>query len=51
MISDTKKRVQVSLTLDTMGKLEAYAKSEGLTKSTIIKLALDKYFSERASKN
>lgn len=51
MISETKKRVQVSLTLDTLEKLEAYAKSEGLNKSTIIKLALDKLFLERSSEN
>lgn len=44
MISDTKKRVQVSLTLDTMDKLEAYAKLKGYNKSTIIKLALDQFF-------
>ena len=49
MISDTKKRVQVSLTLDTMKKLEAHAKSKGFTKSTIVKLALDQFFLERAS--
>lgn len=51
MIAETKKRIQVSLTLDTLEKLEAYAISEGFNKSTIIKLALDEYFSERASKN
>lgn len=51
MISDAKKRVQISLTLDTMDKLEAYAKIKGYNKSTIVKLALDEYFSERASKN
>lgn len=44
MISDTKKRVQVSLTLDTMKKLEAHAKSKGFTKSEIIELALEKFF-------
>ena len=44
MISDTKKRVQVSLTLDTMKKLEAHAKSKGFTKSEIIELALEKIF-------
>lgn len=51
MISDTKKRVQVSLTLDTLRELEAYAKSDGFTKSAIIELALEKLFSERASEN
>lgn len=51
MISDTKKRIQVSLTLDTMNKLENYAKSEGFNKSTIVKLALDQFFLERASEN
>ena len=51
MISDTKKRVQVSLTLDTMDKLEAYAKLKGYNNSTIIKLALDQFFLERASEN
>ena len=51
MISDTKKRVQVSLTLDTLKELEAYAKSDGFTKSEIIELALEKLFSERASEN
>jgi metal-responsive CopG/Arc/MetJ family transcriptional regulator len=50
MISDTKKRVQISLTLDTLKELEAYAKSDGFTKSAIIELALEKLFSERASK-
>jgi hypothetical protein len=51
MISDTKKRIQVSLTLDTMERLEAYALSKGFNKSIIIELALDEYFSERASEN
>lgn len=43
MISDTKKRVQISLTLDTLKELEAYAKSDGFTKSAIIELALKKF--------
>lgn len=51
MISDTKKRVQISLTLDTLKELESYAKSDGFTKSAIIELALEKLFSERASEN
>jgi metal-responsive CopG/Arc/MetJ family transcriptional regulator len=51
MISDTKKRVQISLTLDTLKELEAYASSYGFTKSAIIELALEKLFSERASEN
>ena len=49
MISKTKKRIQISLTLDTMEKLETYSKSKGYNKSTIIKLALDQFFLERAS--
>ena len=51
MISDTKKRVQVSLTHDTITNLEAYAKAKGYNKSTIVKLALDQFFLERASEN
>ncbi len=51
MISDTKKKSQISLTLDTLKKLETYAKSDGFTKSAIIELALEKLFSERAIEN
>ena len=37
------------MTHDTITNLEAYAKEKGYNKSTIVKLALDQFFLERAS--
>lgn len=44
MVSETKKRIQVSLLTSTLDMLEADFEKSGLTKSNIIELALQEYF-------
>ena len=47
MISDNKKRIQISLSKKTMEQMEIENKDTGLTKSVIIELALNDYFNKR----
>lgn len=44
MISDIKKRIQISLSKQSMKRIELESESTGLTKSVIIELALNDYF-------
>lgn len=47
MVSDTKKRLQISLSKQSTKRLEDTTKETGLTKSVIIELALNDYFSKQ----
>ena len=47
MISDNKRRIQISLSKKTMEQMEIENKDTGLTKSVIIELALNDYFNKR----
>lgn len=49
MVSETKKRIQVSLLQSTLNLLEADFESSGLTKSNIIELALQEYFRKKGN--
>ena len=44
MVSDSKKRLQISLSKQSTKRLEDVSKETGLTKSVIIELALNDYF-------
>ena len=49
MISDTKKRVQVTLSRDLLDKLEAYSKGIGYSKSDFVEVALRQYFGKESN--
>lgn len=49
MISDTKKRVQVTLSRDILNELEAYSKGTGSSKSNFVELALRHYFGKESN--
>lgn len=46
MISEDKKRIQVSLTLNMMNELDKASAERGLSKSTIITLALEEFLKQ-----
>lgn len=47
MVSDSKKRIQISLSKYATNQLELASEETGLTKSVIIELALNDYFKKK----
>jgi metal-responsive CopG/Arc/MetJ family transcriptional regulator len=49
MISDTKKRVQVTLSRDLLDELEHFSKGTGYSKSNFVEVALRQYFRKESN--
>ena len=49
MISDTKKRVQVTLSRDLLNELEAYSKATGYSKSDFVEVALRQFLRKESN--
>lgn len=51
MISDTKKRVQVTLSRDLLNELEGFSKATGYSKSDFVEVALRQFLRLRKESN